>query len=53
LFTEERQRLLEDVTERRYLSAGIRRERRRAAEKQNREGDEDGAGPSSAPMGGE
>jgi hypothetical protein len=56
LFAEKRQRLLEDATEHRALFMGIRRERPRAAvaaEKRKREGDDDEAGPSSAPKDGE
>jgi hypothetical protein len=52
LFADERQRLLEDAAERRALFAGIRRERHHAAvatEKWKREGNDDEAGPLSAP----
>jgi hypothetical protein len=55
LFVEERQRLLEDATERRALFAGIQSERRRAAmtaEKRKRESDDE-VGPSSAQKDGE
>jgi hypothetical protein len=52
LFTEERQRLLEDAAERRALFADIHRVRRAAVEQRKREGGDAEAGLSTAPKDG-